>query len=226
LWEQKPKDIIKCLEELENEMNVMFLNPISLRCMIENNDIAEKFCALHFSRGTNFKWRNDVGQDVDAATAICNFLNLLNKSTKSNIGAVPFKLHLSNSFIEDFKRILLVSKVFKINKIHMFFAPENLSILNSMYKYVNDWCAKGFKNSFIENMVLFSMGRKGKRWYQIINDPIYWGQARVKQMIDILNYFGKDSEFLTYMCIQWGTDSLDASCIDFEIIQKFSNSLI
>ena len=59
--------------------------------MLTNVEIQQKFLALNFSIGTKFKWRNDYGSTVAAATTISELLLQLRTHTKSNLGFVPFR---------------------------------------------------------------------------------------------------------------------------------------
>ena len=226
LWEQRPKEIEQCLDELMEEKNIVFLNPISLATLIDEPAVQEKFCKLHFSRGTKFKWRNNVGQDAEAAKKIVEFLNKLKQHTKSALGAVPFKLTYCGNHIEDnLGRILEVCAIFKQNKLRLIFAPERFDTLSPLFKWIDDWSKKGFEHSFIENMLMFDMGSRGKRWLQIINEPKFWGSNRVKKLIQLLADV-RWRQFLPQMSLQWGNDSVDSAQINFNIIDKNALALI
>lgn len=40
---------------LKSEKNIVFLNPISIKRVVESKNIQEKFLSLNFSAGTDFK---------------------------------------------------------------------------------------------------------------------------------------------------------------------------
>lgn len=53
-WRAEDPDIICCLDELKDEKNIAFLEPISLFKILTNAEIHQKFLALHFAPGTRF----------------------------------------------------------------------------------------------------------------------------------------------------------------------------
>lgn len=63
-WAHKDEEILFCLEVLKDEKNIAFLHPISLKKILNNIEIQQKFLELHFSKGTLFKWRNDYGSEA------------------------------------------------------------------------------------------------------------------------------------------------------------------
>lgn len=76
---------------LKSEKNIVFLNPISIKRVVESKNIQEKFLSLKFSAGTDFKWRNDLGSNEEAGKRILEFLAQLQEHTKSKLGFVPLK---------------------------------------------------------------------------------------------------------------------------------------
>lgn len=218
LWRQEPEIVAQCLETLKDEKNIVFLSPISIKFLIDNYSVREKFFALNFSRGTKFKWRNDVGNDSDSALLISSFINELRKHTKSNIGSIPLNALEDNETIweEDFKKLLGAIAIFKKNKIKCFFPPAKIVKHKLILNLIN-WCEKGIENSFIEEMVFFNAAKRGKRWFQIINDPRCWTDTRTREIISLLSE-EKWKEFLPQMSVQWGDNSIDYTCIDFKII--------
>lgn len=218
LWRQKPEIVAQCLETLKDEKNIVFLSPISIKFLIDNYSVREKFFALNFSKGTKFKWRNDVGNDTSSALLISNFINELRKHTKSNIGSIPLNALEDNETIweEDFKKLLCAIAIFKKNKIRCFFPPTKIVKHKLILNLIN-WCEKGIENSFIEEMVFFNAAKRGKRWFQIINDPRCWTDIKTREIVAILNE-EKWKEFLPQMSVQWGDNSIDYTCIDFKTI--------
>lgn len=225
LWRQAPEEIIKCFDEIKNEKNIVFLEAISLNYLISNVDVQEKFFQLNFSLGTKFKWRNDMGSDPQSAEKICDFLNKLKQHTKSNLGEIPIRPPEVDDDLDLYlKNFIQVAAIFKRNKLKCFLPPV-VEIKHPLVNYLSQWCAKGFKDSFIEFMLFFSIAKKGLRWFQVINDPSKWGDAKVRILIKILSN-PLFADIIPQMCVQWGSDSIDYSRINFDIINKNSYALI
>lgn len=220
LWQQKPEEIEQCLDYLKNEKNIVFLTPVSLNFLVSNYSVQEKFLQLNFSKGTKFKWRNDVGSDENSAKQIAVFIDRLRQCTKSNIGAIPLDSGTKNSssWQDDFARLMRAIAIFKQHKIKCFLPPNGLP-KHTLIADLARWCEKNIENSFIEEMVFFNAARRGKRWFQIINDPSFWSDAKTRRIIQILDQ-EQWRELLPQMCVQWGSDSINPEAIDFKIIKK------
>lgn len=223
LWTQDSTEITLCLSELIDEPNIVFLHPISLKCLIENPSVKNVFCSLNFSRGTEFKWRNDIGHDSKSAETIVNFLLELKQHTYSVVGTVPFRAQLSNNWQEDLKRILKIAYIFKTNKLRCFL-PENINT-HIVYKWLQTWLNTKAEISWIEFLTFFKFAQKGTRWYNIINDPTQWGDYKIKFLVKLLS----DKQWqilLPLMSIQWGRQNIDYSCINLQLIEKEASKLL
>lgn len=226
LWKQLPEEIERCFDELKNEKNIVFLAPISIGYLIANNSVREKFFNLHFLPGTHFKWKNDVGSDENSALKIVQFLREFRLHTKSDLGAIPVHPYenLSESPERNLIRLIRVLALFKQNKFKCFLPPMDCPSSQPI-QWIRNWCAKGFENSFIEEMVFFTSASKGQRWFQIVNNPQNWGNNRIKFLIQLLS----NKEFQTIlpeMSVQWGNNSIDYSCIDLKLIEQHTMALI
>ena len=145
--------------------------------------------------------------------------------TKSNIGSIPIRPSETGEKERDsLMRLIKVFAIFKQNKIKCFLPPINHTEPIS-FTWFRSWCEKGFENSFIEEMVFFTAASKGTRWFHIINEPKYWGTQKTKFLINLL-CFNEWRELLPQMSVQWGNNSINYSCIDFNIIDKYAFSLI
>ena len=223
LWSRQPEEIVRCLEDIVDEKNIVFLQPISLKCLVENESVSWSFCKLHFSRGTEFKWRNDVGFDLTSAQKIIKFLQQLKTFTRSKIGAVPFKLSMKN-YEQDLKIFLPIAVLFKQSKFKC-----SLPLINSesslRYIWLKNWIEQNETISFIEYFVFFKSARQGKRWFEIINDKQTWSDSKIKHLIQLLTR--KDmQQLLPQMSIQWGISSIDYSVIDLQQIEYYGTMII
>lgn len=224
LWKQDPVEITMCLSEIIDEPNVVFLQPISLKCLVENESVRNAFFALKFSRGTQFKWRNDVGQDEQSAQKIVELLLELKKHTKSAIAPVPFQVHLNTTWQDDVKRILQIAAIFKKNKLSCS-VPTVTEQDSQIYKWIKQWLEKYIDTSFIEYMCFYSFAKKGLRWFNIINDRTHWVETKTRFIIQMLAE-EQWKECLPQLCLQWGNNEIDARCIDFTTVEKYAKMII
>ena len=224
LWKQDPVEITLCLSELIDEPNVVFMQPISLKCLIENESVRNAFFALKFSRGTHFKWRNDVGHNAESAHQIVELLLALKQHTKSALGAVPIQSHLSGIWQDDIARILQVAAIFKKNKLSCML-PTVTNQHQYIYQWVQKWLNNNIEISFIEFMCFFTFAKKGLRWFNILNDRAHWAESKVRFLVQMLadNAW---KPYITDMCVQWGSSAIDENCIDFTTIDKYAAMII
>lgn len=224
LWRQKPSEVEECFEILKDEKNIVFLEPISIRFLISHKNVRNKFFALHFAKGTKFKWRNDYGSDVESAHKIVDFLQEFRSHTKTKVGAIPIQPHVAGTLEENLLRLLQIFAAFKRAKLQCFL-PLMDQIEPSCYSWIRKWCNNAFESSFIEECVFFVAARQGQRWVQIVNNPQYWGDARVKFLIQLLSQ-KQFQNILPEMSVQWGNDSVNYTAIDLKLIEQHATALI
>ena len=223
LWQQDPAEIVICLGEIIEEPNIVFLNPISLKCLIENESVRNTFFALKFSRGTEFKWRNDMGNDKQSAEQIAQFLLQLKQHTHSVIGVVPFRSNCCTNWQDDVKRILDIAAIFKKNKLKCFL--PTIPSTHKVFSWLQIWLNSKADISWIEFLLFFKFAQKGTRWYNILNDPTQWGDYKVRFLVTLLGQ-KEWQKFLPQMSIQWGQHSVDYSCINLKLIEEESLKLL
>ena len=224
LWKQNPTKVVECFKSISEEKNIVFLQPISLKYLIENREVREEFIKLHFARATQFRWRNDVGCDLNSAKQIIDFLLELKCFTKSKLGTIPFKLSMNN-FNSDFKYFIPIAAEFKKHKLMCSLPLINNENHSIQYNWLKQWIEDNSEHSFIEYMVFFKSAKKGKRWFEIINDKSYWSDFKIKALIQLLT----DKEIqnlLPQMSVQWGTNSLDYTLIDLKQIDYYGTMII
>ena len=224
LWQQKPSEIEECLDMLKDEKNLVFLEPISIQFLISNKNIRNKFFALHFAKGTKFKWRNDCGSDVASAHKIVDLLQEFRLHTKTKVGSVPIQPCTAGTMEDNLVRLLQIFAVFKRAKLQCFL-PQTNQTEPKCYEWLRRWIDKGFENSFIEECVFFTAAEKAQRWFQIVNTPQNWGNIKVKFLIQLLSK-KQFQNILPDMSVQWGNNSIDYSMINLKLIEQHATALL
>lgn len=224
IWRQKPSEIEECLEVLKDEKNIVFLEPISVRFLISNKSVRNKFFALHFAKGTKFKWRNDLGSDVESAHKIVGLLQEFRLHTNTKLGSVPIQPRMAGTIEDNLARLLQVFAIFKRAKLECFL-PITSEVEPGCYSWLRKWVNHAFENSFIEECVFFTAAKQGQRWFQIINNPQHWGNTKIKFLIQLLSQ-KQFQNILPEMSVQWGNNSVDYSLIDLKLIEQHATALI
>ena len=78
------------LKELQKFESVAFLEPISLKRLLTDGEIAALFLGLHFTKDSRFQWRNNYGHTYEDAVRIIDFMVELKGKTHAALGAPPF----------------------------------------------------------------------------------------------------------------------------------------
>lgn len=231
LWKAPHDEILFCLEELKNEKNVVFLNPISIKTILSNENIKKKFLKINFSIGTIFKWKNDYSNNVKDINNIINFLLDLKQNTKSNIGFIPIKSFNETDNVEDnfdiiFLNCMLIIDLFKKNNLKCrIIVPKEL---NNTKKYffnlLEDWTTNYFELSFIEYILHNLCYKSGILWYNILNNPIKWRNKNIDFLLYLLT--SKKWEDYRYLLYRKNKDEdLNYKLINFNKIKEQINLL-
>lgn len=230
-WKQSDENIKYCLEVLKEEKNVAFLEPISLKKLLTNQEIQEKFLSLNFTSGTIFKWRNDFGSEYKDAETIVDFMINLRRRTKSNLGFIPFKSILLNHFTDelnlslDLLRCFRITKLFKENKLQcLIVAPKNSwdTINYPVFKSLELWTKRFLKLSYIEYITHNITLEDGIVWYDILNTPLKWKDYKVDNLLALLSNKLFEN-YIDVFFIQWGYDELNRNKININFIKQNIN---
>ena len=229
-WKMKDEDIIWCLQDLKEEKNIAFLEPISIRKMLGNKSIRQKFLALHFSSGTIFRWCNDYGSTYEQALDILSFLKQLRAHTKSDLGFIPFRAQLiSHEEQQDFELDLLrnfqIVAAFKTAKMKaMIVAPKNRleSPHWAIFSGLEYWTSKTPQLSYVEFVTHSICKSEGLDWDGVINNKLKWKNNYINFLIRLLI----DEKWVhnrNLFYIQWGDRVLNSSKIDFKYLYNNVN---
>lgn len=215
-WKAKDEEIIYCLDKLKNDKNLMFLEPISLKRLISNAEIREKFLMLHFSSGTPFKWKNDYSsEDV---SAIIDFLQQLQSKTKSDLGTIPIraKIGLENDELE---LLRLFEIVYHFKQAKLKCTIINTTPSANIFEQLEIWTRYYHKLSFVEFVLHNYCMQSGVLWYNILNNSIHWRSAKIDYLLYLLSspVWSQQQHLLFH---QWGIDELSKHKIDFDYIKE------
>lgn len=231
-WKASEKNIIYCLDTLKSEKNIVFLNPISIKRVVESKNIQEKFLSLNFSAGTDFKWRNDLGSSEEAGKRILEFLAKLQERTKSKLGFIPLKAVETPivSHEEAFSRFLECLKIICTAKQQkIIFRPitpkDSTSIPHwTLFKLLENWMTFSPKISLIEYMTHNLVKQHGTVWYNILNDSSKWTTSLMDELLRFLGSKTYENFRPLFFC-QWGVDNLNERLVNYNIIEQNVNLL-
>ena len=220
-WKATDEEIIYCLEELKNDKNLMFFEPISLNRILSNDLIRQKFLKLHFSKGTPFKWKNDFSSEN--IEPIIDFLLELKSITKSDLGFVPIKSHIGLETEElELLRCLQIINCFKTHKMKC--VVINSTKNNNIFESLEIWTRYMINISFVEFVVHNYCVQHGVLWYNVINNSIHWYNKQIDYLLRLL-IAPSWTNYRHLLFRQWGNDELNSYNINYEYIEKNINLL-
>ena len=220
-WKASDEEIIYCLEILKQDKNLMFFEPISLRRILTNDLIRQKFLDLHFTTGTPFKWKNDFSSEN--IQPIIDFLLELRAKTKSGLGFIPIKnrIGLETDELELLRCMQIISQ-FKTHKLKCVIINQTKG--KTIFETLETWTRYAMELSFVEYVLHPYCASSGILWYNIINNSIHWRNAK----IDYLLYLLVSNTWANYrytLFHQWGNEELNGRQIKYDYIKQNMNLL-
>ena len=227
LWDAEENDIVEALKELQELKNIEFRHPISLKRIIESEEIRKNFLELHFIGGTNMPFTNDLGHEFEDAKLIIDFLKEFRSSHHVKLGAVKFDSVIYNHYedhangIKDLERILKIITYGKKQKIYIEAVSPSKRLTTpfwAFFELLEGWTKYDQYTSYIQAMLSSTMSRTGSSWEQILNDPTKWSTPRVWFLLHI---WVKYPEIIAkYGTIVWDDNKIDLSKVNLSIIAK------
>lgn len=219
-WKATDEEIISCLKVLKNDKNIAFFEPISLNRLLSNIKIQEKFLELHFAKGTPFKWKNDYSSDN--VQPIIDFLLKLKSRTKSDLKFIPIKAELNDTEENNLVRCFKIIGQFKLHKLKCIIINNNHK--NNIFEILETWTRYMPQLSFVEFILHDYCKIHGMLWYIILNNAIHWSGKNIDYLLYLLTASSWDN-YRRLLFLQWGTNELNSTKINYDYIKKHINLL-
>ena len=231
-WDVEEYKILFCLEKLQENKNIAFQHPISLKTIMENKEIRSRFIALDFSQGTNFKFRNNYGQDFESVQELFGFMREL-KDAHSHVKFAHLPVRAvttdhwedKNNAMLDLERCLMVADAAKKAKVRVrIVSPVNRFESPFWYYFENleTWTLYFETISYIEFMTRTAAAKNDLHWHQVLNDSTKWNTPNI---YFLLRMFTKTDLIKRFGFRRWGDEFLDELMIKYEEINKYRGEL-
>lgn len=229
-WKADDRDIIECLDILAQEKNIAFLEPISLKKVVGNSAIRERFLRLNFTTATNFKWKNDYGSEPDEVEKLINFFKQLKSITASSLGAIPIKAVQCNQFqTEDGWKIDLIKALRAVkncreNRIscELTFKQTDLCAYPWLFNILTKWTKAKQNVSLVEFILAPICLEKGIVWNDILNNSLKWSNSTIDNLIGLLTESMFQNEIDLFFYANRKT-SLNKNLINWSILNQKAN---
>ncbi len=195
-WRADKKNIIWALDQLQDENNVSFLDPISLRILFSDKIIKDKFLSLNLSRKGTFEFKNDYGESMENIIMIRNFLLEVHKRVPfSNMKEIGFTAVTHNHFkdkdlaLDDFIRCLQIVDIRKESGVR--FSIKTLRDRHqtpyyTAFETVITWSQNNKQMSLLEFIALPIQKKLNCSLYEVYSDYTKWDNIKFREIVAIL----------------------------------------
>lgn len=230
MWHSKKENIKNVLLRLKGLKNIAFLKPISLKMVVLDKEIRELFLALNFTRGTLFKFRNDIGSEFEEVKEIIDFMVEFREMKHVKTQGFPVKAVLYEHWddkdlgIMDLERCLKIVDYGKANGVKVLLKTPAERLATPYWRFfdiMQVWTDHGDRLSYVEAMLQSTMRRNGLTWYDTLNNVSKWSTPRVFFLLHVLTtYPSLIKEFGTR---KWKEEKIDLNKLKIETIVKSRN---
>lgn len=183
MWYSSKNNIIKALKILQQSKNIYFLEPISLKILLSDEEIKNEFLKLKFRPGCKFEW-NLI--HITSAAKAFNFideLKLINKGVDFGTLVIDYrdvnKSHWDNKqyAIDDFNNVVKLIIEAKKRKIKINIKMPEYRLETPYFQIFEElsyWTEKYLKKSWIEYITIAHPWGVDNTAFNYWNRPEKW----------------------------------------------------
>lgn len=219
--------MLEALDLLKRQKNIAFLEPISLKRVLSNELITEKFIALNFTAESRFKWKYNLKPTRENDIRIIEFLDKLNQKTTSFIGDLEIPI-ITGSHLDrekawgDFERALWImyeckkrGLALKFQKLANRFETPYLHL----FETIINWSETSIRTSLLEFIAIPSCIGHRCSFEELYMHHEWWTDEKFWAFLPIIK---EHKEWLDYFLIEWKDKKLSAAAIDWAEIERYA----
>ena len=150
-WAKKIEDVKFCVEQLKNDKNIVFSQPISLKNLMEDEQKQELFFKLHLKRHESCQFIGHITEDN--ASEIFQFLQLVNNKMGAQKFTLKYEMYNSNKpDIDNIEIAFKIAATAKKNGVKLLLiAPSRMQCaLWCYYEDLEQWSRCYFHQSYVQ----------------------------------------------------------------------------
>jgi hypothetical protein len=197
-WDASPQAIVECLKSLEGEINVVFLHPIKLKKLM-NEEVLEAFFLLKLAKFYKIRYNNNIGEDFDSVSAAILLLEKIkNRFVYLNISSIPVKIITKDHWIDkqnimyDFERCLKIMTLAQKHRVRINFKYPKLRLASpswAFFEFFKTWSNHYHTLSYIEALLKGSTDFFKISYADLLNQPKLWTTAKIKQAVHLIGNY-------------------------------------
>lgn len=227
-WDASPDAIVKALSTLKEERNILFLHPIKLKKLLDDN-VLNAFVSLKLAKFYKIKYNNNIGEDYESVIKAIDILHKLKKEfVYLNISSIPVKIITKDHWADrtnilyDYERCLKIMTYAQKKRVRINFKYPRLRLSSPSWQYFEffkTWGNHYHTLSYIEALMKGSTEFFHQSYAAILNNKMLWTTAKIKQAVYLLV---KHRELmLEYGFTGWGgVFSTTSNLIDYKYIEE------
>lgn len=227
-WKSDVQSIIYALDQLKESWNVAFSEPISLKKVVCDKRIRQKFLALEFTKNSKFKFWNDLGDTYEDAVQIVDFLTELKEHAPTTfVGEVFFDPVLGNHFKDkddawaDLERCLKIINLGKENGFMLKINPLKDRFQTPYYtifETISSWSQYSPKSALFEYIAFPTARKFNCTIEEVYMDSTKWDSA---YLYDTMSTLYRRIPWIKAYCLRrWKNNFLEITKIDWKNIEE------
>jgi len=227
IWSEiNRSNLVDILEKLSSSEVIIFLYPVSLKVLIDNDHLSRLFINLKIASNKKMVYNNDVGSNLeDAVKVIKFFYKLKNKRPSIRFARPRFDIYSKSpackeDVLNDFNRCMKIVHFSKGLEVRIVLdKPEERTLGWEWLEYFDYWVSdRYYKKSYIEAILSPTMIRNKLTLEELINNSKNWTGVRINYISHLIQH--DECFILKYGTREWGKNSLDLSKMDFDAMRK------
>lgn len=230
LWDANPRAVVQCLESLSGEPNIIFLHPIKLKKLL-NEDVLDSFFKLKLAKYYKIRYNNNIGESFESACLAVDLMKKIkNRFVYLNVGSIPIKIitkdHWENkdNILYDFERCLKIMSYAQKQQIRINFKYPKMRLASpswQFFEFFKTWSNHYHSLCYIEALLKGAMTFHARDYATILNNQKWWTTVKIKQAVYLLT---RHTELMKeYGFTGWaGSKSTTEQFIDYQKIKEKS----
>jgi hypothetical protein len=188
-WDFPDAAILQCLEKLQTETNIVFVAPIKLKKLL-NEEIFNAVSQLKLAKAIKILYNNNIGEDyLNAILAIDAIHKLKAKFPHIQFGPIPFKIITKDHWVSgenrkyDFERCLKIMNYAQKQRVRINFKYPKMRLASpawTYFEFFKTWSNHHHTLSLIEALLVRSSDFLNLSYAEILNDSKKWTTSKIK----------------------------------------------
>lgn len=227
-WDAPPQIIVDCLKSLQGERNIIFLHPIKLKKLL-NDDVFYSFSKLKLAKYYKVRYNNNIGENYDNIVQAIDLMKRIKiEFAYLNIGSIPVKIITKDHWVDkanvmyDFERCLKIMTYAQSNRVRINFKYPKIRLSSpswAFFEFFKTWGNHYHTLPYIEALMKGATLFHQKGYAEILNNSLWWNTAKIKQAVYLI---AQHTELIQqYGFIGWGgVKSTTESLINYQYIKE------